>query len=59
MKLTRYLSALQIEFLNIFDQIKNSHILLTEIEITIQCRLIDENAQKHNFLIETVKSLSV
>ena len=58
-KLTRYSFALQIKLLSIFDQIENSCILLAEIETTIWCRLIDENAQKHNSLIEIVKNLSV
>ena len=59
MKLTRYLSALQIKLLNIFNQIENNHILLTEVEATIQHRFTDENAQKHSFLTEIVKSFSV
>ena len=59
MKLTRYSSALQIKFLSIFDQIEDSCILLTEVETTIQHRLIDENVWKHNFLTEAVKNFSV
>ena len=59
MKLIKYLFALQIELLSIFNQIENSCIFLTEIETTIQYRFIDENAQKHNFLTETVKNFSV
>ena len=59
MKLTRYSSALQIKLLNIFDQIKNNHILLTEVEIIIQYKLTDKNAQKHDFLIKTVKSFFI
>ena len=59
MKLTRYLFALQIKLLNIFDQTENNHILLTEVETTIQHKLTDENAQKHNFLTETVKKFFV
>ena len=70
MKLTRYLSALQIKLLSVFDQTKNNHILLAEIETTIHHKLTDrnaqrhsfltdENAQKHSFLTETVKSFSV
>jgi len=58
-KLTRYLSALWVKLLSVFDQIENSHILLTGIETIIQHRLTDENAQKHSFLTKTVKSLSV
>ena len=69
-KLTRYLSALWVKLLSIFDQTENNHILFTEVE-TIICHrltgrnvwghdfLIDENAWRHNFLAETVKSLSV
>ena len=69
-ELIRYLSALQIEFLNIFDQTENNHIFLAEVEIIICYRLTDrnvqehnfltdENAQKHSFLTKTVKNLSV
>ena len=58
-KLTRYLSALWIKFLSIFNQTENNHILLAEIETIIQHKLTDENVWKHNFLTETVKSLSV
>ena len=43
MKLTRYLFALQVKFLSIFDQIENNHILLAEIETIIQHKLINEN----------------
>ena len=43
MKLTKYLFALQIEFLNVFDQTENNYILLAEIEIIIQHKLINEN----------------
>ena len=69
-ELIRYLSALWVEFLNVFNQTENSCILFTEIETTIHHKLTDRNAQKHNFLTnknawkhnfltETVKSLSV
>ena len=59
MKLIKYLSVLQVKLLSIFNQTENDHIFLAEIETTIQHRLTDKNAQKHNFLTETVKSLSV
>ena len=58
-KLTRYLFALQIEFLSIFDQTENSCIFLAEVEIIIWHKLIDENAQKYNFLIKTVKNFFI
>ena len=59
MKLTRYLSVLQIELLNVFNQTENNCILLAEIETIIQYKLTDENVQKYNFLIETIKSFFV
>ena len=59
MKLIKYLSALQVELLNIFNQTENSCILLAEVETTIQHKLTDENVQRHSILTETVKSFSV
>ena len=58
-KLTRYSFVLWVKFLNIFNQTENNHILFAEIEATIQCRLIDENVWKHNFLTKTVKNFFV
>ena len=58
-KLTRYLFALWVELLNVFDQIENSCILLAEIETTVCHKLTDENVWRHNFLTEIVKSFFV
>ena len=52
MKLTKYLSALQVKLLNVFDQTENNHILFAEVETTIQHKLTDKNAQEHNFLTD-------
>ena len=49
-KLIRYLFALQVEFLNIFNQTENNCILLADASATVHCRLTDENVQKHDFL---------
>ena len=52
MKLTRYSSALQIKFLNIFNQIENNHIFFTDTNITVHHKLADEDTQKHDFLTD-------
>ena len=68
MKLIRYLFAQQIELLSVFDQIENTKLLLSSIEIIKKCRFFNEivkkhsffneNIKKHNFLTEIFKSFS-
>ena len=48
-ELIRYLSALQIKLLNIFNQIENIKLLLINNETTKRHRLLSKTAKKHSF----------
>ena len=55
MKLIKYLSAQQIEFLSIFNQIENTRLLLSSIETIKKCKLSNKTVKKHNSFNKNIK----